>query len=148
VRRPRRSRHLIYALYANAAVLACILVVLLTRGRDMTPAAYGAPIPAQAIAGGGSLYLMPAQFLDHSWGCYILDIDTQVLCAYRYLPEPGGGTSLKLVAARKISYDRRLNNFNSDHPSWEEVKEMVEREQQAIRGAPQPEPSTKGSDHQ
>jgi hypothetical protein len=147
VRRPRRSRHLVYALYANAAVLLCIFLVLLTRGGPAQTPAFGAPIPSQAIAGGGSLYLMPAQFTPNNWGCYVLDIDTQVLCAYRYLPA-NEGTGLRLVAARKITYDRRLNNFNSDHPSWEEVKDMVEREQQSIRGAQQPEPSTKGSDHQ
>src|SRR5579859_4735569 len=119
MRPPRRNRSLVYALYANAGLLPATLDALLKGGSPATflPAAYGAPLSPQPIAGGANLYIMPAQFSPQTWGCYILDIDAQTLCAYRYFPS-ATGDALRLVAARKIAYDRRLTNFNSDNPSW------------------------------
>lgn len=134
MRRSRRNPHLLIALYVNAALLLAVLVALLARGNGPTfvPAAYGALSP-QPIAGGGSLYLMPAQFSPNTWGCYILDIDTQTLCAYRYRPT-NDGSDLQLVAARKVTYDRRLTKFNSEKPSPDEVKQWIEQAAQGIRG--------------
>jgi hypothetical protein len=134
MRRSRRNPHLLIALYVNAALLLAVVVALLARGNGpaFLPAAYGALSP-QPIAGGGSLYLMPAQFTPNTWGCYVLDIDTQTLCAYRYHPT-NDGSDLQLVAARKITYDRRLTNMNSTHPSPDEVKQWVEQAAQGIRG--------------
>ena len=131
---PRRDRPVLVALYVNAALLLSVLVALLARGGwSMAPAALAAPTP-QPIAGGGNLYLMPAQFNLSTWGCYVLDIDAQTLCAYRYKPKTGDGADLELIAARKISYDRKLTNFNSDHPSWMEVKQWVEQAAEGVRG--------------
>jgi hypothetical protein len=67
----------------------------------------------------------------------VLDIDTQALCAYRYHPT-NDGADLQLVAARKISYDRKLTNFNTSKPSPNEVKQMVEQELAGIRGQENP----------
>lgn len=133
--RSRRNRPLIVALYINAALMAAVLVTMLARGNlpAILPAAYGAFSP-QPIAGGANLYLMPAQFNANTWGCYILDIDAQTLCAYRYKPGKNDGADLELVAARRITYDRRLTNFNSDHPSWLEVKQWVEQAAHGTRG--------------
>lgn len=130
---PRRSGPLLVALYVNAALLLAVLVALLARG-SVIPAALAAVPSPQPIAGGANLYLMPAQFNASTWGCYVLDIDTQTLCAYRYKPKTGDGADLELIAARKISYDRKLTNFNSDHPSWMEVKQWVEQAAEGIRG--------------
>jgi hypothetical protein len=140
--RPRRNQPLLVALYVNAALLLALLVAVLMRGNSPTflSSAYGALSP-QPIAGGANLYLMPAQFSQNTWGCYVLDIDTQTLCAYRYRPV-NDGSDLQLVAARKISYDRKLTKFNSDKPSPNEVKQLVEQELQGIRGQ---ENSTPGS---
>lgn len=135
MRRPRRSQPLLIALYVNAALLLAVLTALLSRG-----SAAVAAIPApQPIAGAANLYLMPAQFSANTWGCYVLDIDNQVLCAYRYAGS-GDGTDLQLVAARKISYDHLLTNFNSTHPSWTEVKKWVEMARQGVHGMDQPIP--------
>lgn len=135
MRRPRRHRPVVYALYANAALLGAILIVLLKGSGSATflPSAYGAPLSPQPIAGGANLYIMPAQFSPQTWGCYVLDIDAQTLCAYRYFPS-ATGDALRLVAARKIAYDRRLTNFNSDNPSWNVVRQWVEQGSQPLRG--------------
>lgn len=146
MRRARRNPHLLIALYVNAALLLAVVVALLARGNGPTllPAAYGALSP-QPIAGGGSLYLMPAQFSANTWGCYILDIDTQTLCAYRYRPT-NDGADLQLVAARKVSYDRHLTNFNSSHPSPDEVKKLVDEAAQGIRGQDNASPAPPATD--
>ena len=75
MKRPRRQRPLLFALYANAALLLAILLVMLSRG-SVLPAA-GAALAPQPIAGNGNLYIMPAQLLNNVWGCYILDIEKQ-----------------------------------------------------------------------
>lgn len=134
MRRSRRYRPLVVALYVNAALLLALIGAVLGRGSGQTflPAAYGAALSPQPIAGGANLYLMPAQFTQTTWGCYVLDIDAQSLCAYRYRPT-NDGSDLQLVAVRKIAYDRKLTNFNTS-PTPAEVKQLVEQAAQGIRG--------------
>ena len=78
---------------------------------------------------------MPAQFAVNQWGCYIMDIDRQTLCAYMYLPQSGG--NLRFVASRNFTYDRLLKNFNTGSNPGEmspsEVRKIVEKEQQDER---------------
>jgi len=114
------------ALYLNAALLAAILVALLARNDSpgLLPAAFAQNQPP--IAGGAGFFVMPAQFAEKIWGCYLLDVDTQTLCAYQYFQ---GEKQLRLVAARNFRYDRRLANFNTDNPTPQEVRELVEKEQ-------------------
>ncbi len=132
--RPLRNRPLLFALYLNAALLAGLLLVLLTRGQSPTliSSAYGVPPPqAPPIAGGANLYLMPAQFSVNTWGCYIMDIDAQTLCAYQFYP---GDKLLRLVAVRNFHFDRKLNDFNT-LPHAAEIEKLVNMEHEAIRGA-------------
>src|SRR5688572_29725513 len=107
----RRSTPTAVALYVNASVLLAILVALLARNESpaMLPAAYGqTQLP---IAGGAGVFVMPAQFAPNIWGCYLLDVDAQTLCAYQYVE---GMKQMRLVAARHYAYDRRLKEFNTD----------------------------------
>jgi hypothetical protein len=134
------------ALWVNALVLGAILAVLITRSNSpgMIPLAFGAdeqsriPLAPQPIAGGGGIFLMPAQFAVNQWGCYIMDIDRQTLCAYEYSPAE---KNLRLVAARNFTYDRMLKNFNTGSNPGEmspgEVRKIVEKEQQdeRVKGA-------------
>lgn len=116
------------ALYVNAALLACILFTLIGRdGRfpSILPAAYAQQQPAP-IAGGGGLFLMPAQLAANRWGCFIMDIDTQVLAAYEYTP---GDHNIRLVAAREFRWDRRLKQYNTEAPTPAEVRRLVEQQQ-------------------
>ena len=146
----RRHNAVVYALSANAILLAGILLALLARSdrapfasialaQDRDGGGGGAmPMSPQPIAGGGGLFLMPAQLASNTWGCYIMDIDQQTLCAYQYAP---GERQLRLVAARSIRFDRRLKNFNTDNPSPREVERMLQREQDNARvTATQPAP--------
>ena len=71
------------------------------------------------------------------WGCYLMDVDQQTLCAYQYLP---GEKQLRLVAARNFKNDRKLGNYNTANPSPNEVRDLIDKEQGAdrVRGTPAP----------
>lgn len=120
----RPSGVIVRALYVNAALLALLIFVLATRdsGVHILPSAFGQQAP---IGGGAGVFIVPAQFSVNTWGCYLIDVDAQTLCAYQYNP---GEQELRLVAARNYRYDRRLGRFNTDKPSPDEVRELVERE--------------------
>lgn len=125
------------ALYANAAVLALILLAMLARGGSghgpFDSVALGQQAP-QPIAGGGGFFLMPAQFATNVWGCYVMDVDAQTLVAYRYDPVAGGTGQLRLAAARSFVWDRRLRDYNVGGLKPDEVRQLVEAEQnQALK---------------
>ena len=130
MKRSRSRNPLLIALYLNAALLGAVLIALITRSDGVTlvaPAMAQAQAPATpAIAGGAGLFVVPAQFSTNTWGCYLMDVDSQSLVAYQYFP---GEKQLRLVAARNFRYDRRLGNFNTPSPSPAEVKDLVEKEQ-------------------
>jgi hypothetical protein len=130
MKRPRRRHHrspVAVALYVNAALLAAILVALVARNRDTHALAFDDVAWGQVqqpIAGGGGLFVMPAQFSTNVWGCYVMDIDTQTLVAYTYT---NGDRTLRLTAARNFRFDRQLAHFNTEPPPLE-VKGLVEKE--------------------
>jgi hypothetical protein len=129
----RNNRPLVMALWANAAMLALILLVLLSRSNapSLLPAAFAqnqAP-----IAGGGGVFVMPTQLSATTWGCYLLDVDSQTLCIYQYWP---GDKNLRLHAARSYKWDRKLENFNTDTPTPKQVKALLDQAQGGP-GAPQ-----------
>lgn len=124
----RSSNSIAMALWANAALLAVIIVVLLTRSNvpSFLPAAYGQNQPP--IAGGGGVFVMPAQMQQNVWGAFLLDVDAKTLCAYQFYP---GEKKLRLVAARSYKWDTKLEAFNVDMPP-KEVKAWVEKQQQGL----------------
>jgi hypothetical protein len=138
----RRSNKIFLALCLNAAMLLAILLALASRDGRLTlasPALAETSMPSQApIAGAGGLFIMPAQLSPNTWGCYLMDIDNQTLCVYQYSP---GEKMLRLTAARNVQYDRRLGNFNTA-PAPQEVKNLVEREQESQRAMPPKSPQT------
>jgi hypothetical protein len=131
---PRRHRQLLIALYLNAGLLAGLLVVLLGRDRStMLPAAMAQV--QQPIAGGGGVFIMPAQIAPNTWGTYMMDIDAQTLMVYQYTPNDN---QLRLKASRSFKYDRRLTDFNVGSPTPGEVEELYKRQQQNLRGSTNP----------
>ena len=124
----RRPSAVAWALWANAAVLTAILVVLLSRDGNtltLTPAAFGQAQPT----GGGGLFLMPAQISRDIYGCYVMDIDNQTLCGYAMTGSP---PELKLMTARNFRFDRQLGSLNTTPPP-SEVRAMLEKEQASDR---------------
>jgi hypothetical protein len=130
LRRSRRGRAVTVALYLNAALLAGILLTMLAHGRvSLVPAAYGADGPA--MGGGGNLFVIPGQFAERRYGCYLMDTDSQTLCVYQF---EGSGQKLKLIAARNFRNDRRLGHLNTE-PDPKEIEVMVEGQRAGRRGA-------------
>jgi hypothetical protein len=131
-----RAQHpVVLALYLNAALLGAIVIILLDRnsGPSILPSAMAQN--AAPIGGASGCFIMPGQFAEKSWGCYLLDVDSQTLCAYEYFP---GEKQLRLIAARNFKYDRKLSNFNTDRPTPSEVKDLLDKEAMPVRtGAPQ-----------
>jgi hypothetical protein len=138
MKKPRRRNPLAVALYLNAAVLVAILVVLLARDsqQPMLPMAFGQAQPG-GIAGGAGVFLMPGQFSSSVWGCYIMDVDQQTLCAYTVSGSP---PQLRLVAARDFRFDRRLRNYNTGNPSPQEVQDLIAKEASSGRVIDRPTP--------
>jgi hypothetical protein len=130
-RRPRTSRAVTTALYVNAALLAAVVAVLISRDGhgsiSLLPMARAAEGPA--MVGGGNLYLIPGQFSESTYGCYVMDTDAQTLCVYKF---DGRATTLKLIAARNFRHDRRLGHLNT-LPDPKEVEVMVEAERAGSR---------------
>jgi hypothetical protein len=144
MRRPRRTNGLVIALYVNAALLLAILVAVISGGNgsrfpSILPAAFAAPPAPQPIAGGGGLYLMPAQFTPNQWGCYVMDVDAQTLAVYRWFD---GDKKLRLVAARGFRNDRKLQNFNTDQPTPDEVSKLLKLEETGRRDNPEAGPKS------
>jgi hypothetical protein len=137
---PRRRHPVAVALYLNAGLLGAILVAMMARGNgiSLTAPAFGAPQPnPPAIGVAGNLVLMPAQFSQNTWGCYVLDAEKRNLCAYQYYP---GMSQLRMVAARNFSQDLDLKNWNTT-PDIREVQKLVELERNGVRGRPNEAPA-------
>ena len=131
-----RTKGLALALWVNAGLLGVIAFGVVSRGDLPGVMPVAAAQNQGPIAGGGGVFIMPAQFSNNVWGTYLLDVDSQTLAAYTYLP---GQRQLQLVAARTYKYDRRLQNFNTATPSPNEVKELLDREvriQEQVAPAP------------
>src|SRR5437016_4172421 len=82
---PPRTPPLCVALYFYAALLAVIAITMLARSTvpQFLPLAMAQQPAQQAIAGGAGVFIMPAQFSSNLWGCYLMDVDAQTLCAYQ-----------------------------------------------------------------
>ena len=81
------------------------------------------------IAGGGGLFVMPAQLSGNTWGAYLMDIDRGTLSVYQFFP---GSRQLQFVASRKFTNDTKLENFNTA-PTPGEVADLVEKQAKGIR---------------
>jgi hypothetical protein len=134
----RASRHpLSGALWANALALGLIAGALALRGEDHEAAEFGglpgllpsALAQGQPIAGGGGLYLMPAQLASNVWGVYVMDVDQQSLMVYHF---DASSKRLNFVAARELTHDRMLGNYNT-FPDPQEIRAIAEKERDTGR---------------
>lgn len=119
----RPNKSLTAALWANAALLALIVILLFNRSGapSMLPAAYGQN--QAAIGGGAGIFIVPAQMQTNVWGCYLLDVDSKTISAYQFYP---GEHKLRWTASRSYRYDTKVENYNTEiSPS--EVKQMYEK---------------------
>src|SRR5437764_13376575 len=88
------------------------------------------------IAGGGGLFVMPAQLSGNTWGAYLMDIDRGTLSVYQFFP---GSRQLQFVASRKFTNDTKLEDFNTA-PTPGGVADMEGTQAKGIR-TKQPAPA-------
>ena len=120
-----QNRSVVIALYVNAAVLIGGALYLATGNISLMPTALAQQSPPRSSpAVTAQLSIIPVQMSATTWGCYMLDADSQVLCVYQYVP---GERLLKLQAARNIAYDKKLGAFNTV-PLPREVADLVQKE--------------------
>ena len=138
----RSNKSLVMALWANAGLLAVIVIVLLNRGNapSFLSPAYAQNQPP--IAGGAGVFVMPAQMQSNVWGCYLLDVDSKTLCAYQFYP---GEKKLRLTAARSYRYDTKLENYNTELPP-KEIKAMFDRQAAGQQASPAEQAADKDKD--
>lgn len=110
------------SLLTNAVMLGVVALMLLNRPGVPSFLPLAAAQNTPPIAGGAGIFLMPGQFSPNTWGCYIMDVDSQILAAYVYYP---GEKDLRLVATRSFVWDRQLPKFNTS-PDPDEIKDLVE----------------------
>ena len=119
------------ALWANACLLGAVLITLLARGNgSMMPAAFAQP--QGPIAGGAGIFVMPGQMAEHTWGCFLLDVDHQTLVAYEYSP---GAKKINFAAARSYRYDVQLKDWGT-YPPPSQIQAQVEKEAMGGRRGP------------
>jgi hypothetical protein len=119
----KHARTISIGLFLNAALIGAAVLLLL--GRDSSIALQPtANAQSVGFAGGGGLYLMPAQFGDRAFGCYIMDTDAQTLAAYQYADR-----KIKLLAVRSFTSDRQLKDYNTEPPPAE-IRSLVEIERE------------------
>lgn len=124
------------ALYAIAALLLANLIAMFCRSDTaVLPSAFGQPRQGP-IAGGGGLFIMPAQLTRDTWGCYLMDVDRGTLCVYKYYD---GSKQLQFVASRNFTNDTKLANFNTD-PRPQDIAELVAKQSMGSRGTVTPPP--------
>ena len=136
MRRPGRSHPLAGVLWVNALALALVAAAVYQSrsgregGQDLPgllPLAYGQDVPP--IAGGAGLYLMPGQLSSQMWGVYLMDVDRQSLMVYHFDPAK---KQLNFIAARELTNDRLLGNYNT-FPNPLEIRSIAEKERQRDR---------------
>ena len=142
MRRARRpQRHpLAGVLWANALALGLLgAAVLQSRsapaGRGIEGLTFPGLLPSAnaqgvpPIAGGAGLYLMPAQLASNIWGVYVMDVDRQSLLVYQF---DASDKKLNFLAARQLTHDRLLGNYNT-FPNPLEIKSIADKERQTGR---------------
>jgi hypothetical protein len=119
---PRTPSAVTVALYANAAVLLGILIVLLSRGRGLESSAWADSPPQIPLAGGNGIFVMPCQLHPNVWGCFLVDVEHGTMCVYEYR---SGDKSLVLTAARDFQYDLQMKNFDT-FPPYYDMQKLVQ----------------------
>jgi hypothetical protein len=128
---PTAHRKLFLALCGNAVLLGLILLSMWTRGAATPALAQGLP-----SASAGGITVVPAQFSQQTFGCYLLDADRQTLCVYTFHPLEH---DLHMEAARDVQYDRLMKFYNTSPPPTE-MQRLAERAAEPPRTVTPPPP--------
>jgi len=98
----------------------------------------GAPAAAQVRVDGRSAQLqaVPGQISRDTYGVFLVDSESGRMAVYE-LESGKAGKKLRLVAARYVAYDLRLDDYNNTEPLPRDVRTLVEQ-QMSLENAAQP----------
>lgn len=116
-----------------AVMLAAVAGVLALQLAIPTEEATG-----QVIAGGSeaTLFAVPAQVGQDSYGVFLVDTENDTICVYEYSSAKSGGSArLKLTAARRFSFDLQLEEYNTE-PPVREIRDLVEQHRRMDEASP------------
>ncbi|MCK4275683.1 MAG: hypothetical protein KAX78_04160 [Phycisphaerae bacterium] len=74
-------------------------------------------------AAGGDVVAVAGQLTSDSYGIYLIDTRKGTMAVYQWLPNV---KKLRLLAARNLSYDLQLDEFNTE-PLVRQIKQLVEQ---------------------
>ena len=107
-----------HVLLAVLVMIAAGLFVQVGRSQQATPDATETHEPA----GPGEMLAVTGTLGRDSNGIYLVDLANETICVYEYRTSQ---KSLKLLAARRFTYDVQLDAYNTE-PSPLEIKALVE----------------------
>ena len=98
----------------------------------------GTPAAAQVRADGRPMQLqaVPGQISRDTYGVFLVDSESGRMAVYE-LESGKAGKKLRLIAARYVAYDLRLDDYNNTEPLPRDVRALIEQ-QTSLENVPQP----------
>ena len=118
-------------MWVVAALLAVIAACLLV---EVGMSVASARAPVAGAAAGDSVLVVAGQLTRDSYGVYLVDIESRSICVYQWL---SGARKLRLAGARTYTYDRQLDEYNTE-PSPSEIKKIVSKARRLDEAQPHP----------
>jgi len=110
------------------SVIAACLVIELGFGSGVAGAQ---PVSAGETSG---LVAIAGQVGTDAYGIFLIDTRSRTMCLYRYLATVN---KLQFLAARNVSYDLQLDDYNNAAKTPREIKEIVEKQKRLDEVKPQ-----------
>ncbi len=114
------------AMWFVAALLGVIAACLVIEAGVSVASGDGDEVVTPAsreTAHSGSLLAVTGKISRDQYGLYLLDLESRTICVYQWL---SNSRKLRLVAARNYTYDRQLDNYNTEPPP-REIRDLVEK---------------------
>ena len=84
------------------------------------------------------LQAVPGQIGRDTYGVFLVDSESGRMAVYELASDPRTGKKLRLLAARYIAYDLRLDDYNNTDPLPRDVRTLVEQQTSLEAATPQP----------
>ncbi len=102
-------------------LLAGVCAALLSELLRGTPQASAQTTTAGRV---GKYLAVAGQITAETYGLYILDLESGIITVYQWMPGSRSTGKLRLLAARNVTFDLQLDEYNTE-PSPNEIKDLV-----------------------
>jgi len=111
------------ARWAVVALLATVAGGLAVELWRSTPAV----AQVRGAEGRGTLQAVPGQISRDTYGVFLVDAESGRMAVYELVSDRAG-KKLRLIAARYVAYDLRLDDYNNVEPLPRDVRTLVEQQ--------------------